>query len=382
MRVAFVDSSGQPGGGQLGLARYLAGKHRNDAFVLVLGGGDAFESVSSNHVIKLCTSKRRWSFLRCLPRLRMELKSLGAEAVIANSGKAALAVALVSWSLRSVKIYYARSDLLRERMGFSSYWLLRLALSRFDAVISNSRWTDSTLPPALARLPRSIAYPVCGVDGRSESTPSSLDGECQGLLRVLSLSRIARWKGTDVLVDAIEKLNQAGWQDRISLRLAGTALYEDAAFETEIQNRVSNGIPNIEFLGHVNDVSALIGESDVLVLASVHPEPFGQVVVQGMAAGKIVVATNHGGPMEVIDSGVSGLLVPPGNSVELARTLEWIATHPSERGRISTEARLAAAHYSDDAMIEMLEAGIDKCCNQAATVASPIGGRAPYRNNG
>ena len=49
------------------------------------------------------------------------------------------------------------------------------------------------------------------------------------------------------------------------------------------------------------------------------PEPFGQVVIEGMAAGRAVVAADGGGPAEVITDGVDGLLFPPGDSADAWR---------------------------------------------------------------
>jgi glycosyltransferase involved in cell wall biosynthesis len=51
------------------------------------------------------------------------------------------------------------------------------------------------------------------------------------------------------------------------------------------------------------------------------PEPFGQVVLEGMAAGVPVVASNEGGPAVLITSGVDGLLTRPGDAHELAQAL-------------------------------------------------------------
>ena len=70
-----------------------------------------------------------------------------------------------------------------------------------------------------------------------------------------------------------------------------------------------------------NDIPDLINGMDILVHSSIDPEPFGRVILEGMALKKPVIATAHGGPLEIIRSGESGVLVPPGDPAALA--VKW-----------------------------------------------------------
>jgi glycosyltransferase involved in cell wall biosynthesis len=80
------------------------------------------------------------------------------------------------------------------------------------------------------------------------------------------------------------------------------------------------------------------------------PEPFGRVVVEGMAAGLAVIATDQGGPTEVIDNGVNGLLVPPGDVNALARALRRLADQPALRQQLGEAARHRAKDFTPDAV--------------------------------
>ncbi len=80
------------------------------------------------------------------------------------------------------------------------------------------------------------------------------------------------------------------------------------------------------------DVPSFLAALDVYVHPSILPEPFGLVVLEAMAAGRPVVATAHGGPMEMIEDGVSGYLVEPGNPTALARGVERVL-EDRDRGR-------------------------------------------------
>jgi glycosyltransferase involved in cell wall biosynthesis len=55
----------------------------------------------------------------------------------------------------------------------------------------------------------------------------------------------------------------------------------------------------------------LVASLDVVVHAAIEPEPFGRVVLEAMALGRPVIATALGGPVEIIQDGISGFLVPP-----------------------------------------------------------------------
>lgn len=83
----------------------------------------------------------------------------------------------------------------------------------------------------------------------------------------------------------------------------------------------------------------------MLVHASIVPEPFGQVVAQGMASGRAVVAASSGGPASMLEDKVSGLLVDPSDTPSLAEALLSLVESPSLRHQLGTSAREAAESY-------------------------------------
>src|SRR5439155_16686868 len=91
----------------------------------------------------------------------------------------------------------------------------------------------------------------------------------------------------------------------------------------------------ISFTGVRRDVPTVMAGLDVFVLAS-HAEPFGLVVLEAMALGVAVVATGAGGPAEVVEPGVSGLLVPPRDPPALAAAIERLAGDPELRRRLGS----------------------------------------------
>jgi glycosyltransferase involved in cell wall biosynthesis len=83
----------------------------------------------------------------------------------------------------------------------------------------------------------------------------------------------------------------------------------------------------------------------VLVHSSTVPEPFGQVVVEGMAAGLPVVAAAAGGPLEIVRDGVDGLLYRPGDVEALAAALRRLATDEALRRRLGDAGRANAQRF-------------------------------------
>jgi glycosyltransferase involved in cell wall biosynthesis len=107
----------------------------------------------------------------------------------------------------------------------------------------------------------------------------------------------------------------------------------------------------VEFLGHREDVPALLAESDVFAFPS-HTEAFPNGLIEGMAAGLPVVSTAVGGMLELVESRRNGLLVPPGDEHALAAALIELMRDEPLATRLAAEARRTIeARYSFDRMV-------------------------------
>ncbi len=107
----------------------------------------------------------------------------------------------------------------------------------------------------------------------------------------------------------------------------------------------------VERHGWVDNAPGLMRHLDVLVLPS-HQEPFGTVLSEAMAVGTPVVATRVGGLPEVVDDGVTGRLVEPGDPAAIAAGVLDVLEHRDEMG---ARARSAAARFSTDAHTDAVE---------------------------
>jgi glycosyltransferase involved in cell wall biosynthesis len=89
----------------------------------------------------------------------------------------------------------------------------------------------------------------------------------------------------------------------------------------------------VEFAGFIEDVPARIAQLEIVVHASTTGEPFGQVIIEAMAEGKPVVGTNGGGVPEIVEDGVTGMLVPMGDAARMTEALTYLWEIPGRRRR-------------------------------------------------
>jgi glycosyltransferase involved in cell wall biosynthesis len=200
---------------------------------------------------------------------------------------------------------------------------------------------DGTISsPALLKAPALPAPPAI------ELTPGIATGEP----RITLVGRVARWKGQHIFLQA------AAWTLRrfpkARFEIVGAPLFDERDYEEEIHALARRlGIENsVAFLGFRSDIPQYLAGIDLLVHASITGEPFGQVIIEAMAAGKPVVATNGGGVPEIVEHGESGLLVPMGDAGAMAEAICRILEDPAaaaemgQRGRQCVAERFTVDH--------------------------------------
>jgi glycosyltransferase involved in cell wall biosynthesis len=165
--------------------------------------------------------------------------------------------------------------------------------------------------------------------------------------RLLFLGRLAGWKGADVLLRAVRRLVER--RPRLTLTIAGHGPALEEWKEETFRLSLSE---TVRFAGFVADVVPLLHEADVLVHTSTEPEPFGRVLVEGMAAGVPVVASSLGAAPEILEDGISGFLSPPRDVNRLAERIEEVLAAGPARLDVSRRAReRVEAKFSADEMV-------------------------------
>jgi glycosyltransferase involved in cell wall biosynthesis len=124
----------------------------------------------------------------------------------------------------------------------------------------------------------------------------------------------------------------------------------------------------VRFFGHRDDIPAFLAASQVVAVPSVVAEAFGLTALEGMAAGRPVVAFASGGLPELIRHGETGFLVPKGDVAGLASAIQQLLTDPARRERLGAAGRRVAAGFTTEARVDALSDIYERI---AATVSGP-----------
>jgi glycosyltransferase involved in cell wall biosynthesis len=156
------------------------------------------------------------------------------------------------------------------------------------------------------------------------------------------VGNLARWKGQLEFLDALALLRRDGLDFRA--QVVGGAIYDtraDRGYERELREKVATlGLGGqVELTGFREDVAAVIRGLDIVVHASNRPEPFGRVIIEGMASGVPVVASAAGGVLEIVEDGRTALLFKPGSAVALAGALRTLLERPGLRRSLARAGR-------------------------------------------
>ncbi|WP_379132290.1 glycosyltransferase family 4 protein [Paenibacillus sp. sgz500958] len=347
LRVAYIDHTARWSGGEVALFNLLTniGDEIHPLVILAEEGVLAErlrekgidvriipldESVRSRgrNTVNLGAPGAALKLLSYGRRLAPLLKEEQVDCVHTNSLKSALYGAIAAKKAGIPLIWHIRDHIGAPYLKPVVAKAIRL-LSRLlpNGVIANSRSTLNAL-----ELPRTKKTLVV-YSAFAKAIGGGIGRRDQPEFNVLLVGRLAQWKGQHVLLEAAKEFRH---DPRVKFWLAGDALFGEDEYKKElIQTIENNELSNVSLLGHVDDIQGLMNKADLLIHTSITPEPFGQVIVEGMAAGLPVIASNEGGPVEIVVPGETGLLIQPGDPGLLAESIRWMLDHPEERRRMA-----------------------------------------------
>jgi glycosyltransferase involved in cell wall biosynthesis len=367
-RVVFIDHCARLSGGELALVRMLSALDV-DAHVILGEDGPLVERLEragiSVEVLPMPAVSRDLHRDQVRPRtlpfasaaaslsysvkLAGRLRKLRPDIVHTNSLKSALYGGLAGRLARKPVVWHVRDRIADDYMPGAAVRMVKVARRLLPAaVIANSNETLSTLG---GEGGWAVPSPIIIHD--SAVISAAFGSRSGGSLTVGMVGRLAPWKGQHVFLEAFARAFDQGPERAV---IVGEAMFGEDAYSDELRSQVIRlGIEDrVEFKGFVDDVEHEYERIDVLVHASTIPEPFGQVVVEGMAAGLPVVAANAGGPAEVITDGVDGWLFPMGDVAALATRLRTLADEPARRQRLGAAARQRALDFSPQRVAEQV----------------------------
>lgn len=176
-----------------------------------------------------------------------------------------------------------------------------------------------------------------------------------GPARIVAAGRLHSKKGFDVLIRAVGKLR--AWQVDVVCEIAGEG-DERGALEALIREMDLD--PCVKLVGWTNDVAGFLATGDLFAFPS-HQEGFPLTLLEAMAVGLPVVATEIDGPVEILKDGINGRLVPDDDPDRLAEAMGELIGDRDGARRLGAAARdLALSEYGPDALARRLEAALDR----------------------
>ena len=165
------------------------------------------------------------------------------------------------------------------------------------------------------------------------------------------IGRFEPWKGQRFFIEAMKDV-ATGCPNVKGLLIGGFNLNSGprpGSIEFEYASSLKqlahyHGIEDkIIFTGYLDNMPEIIADLDIVVHASCTPEPFGLVIIEAMAAGKPVVATNAGGVPDIIQDGINGTLVPMRNADAMADAILDLLADPAKVKRMGRAAQKRVA---------------------------------------
>ncbi len=363
MKILFLDQSGKPGGAELCLLD-IAKPYGQNALVGLFADGDFRKLLQENQIpvevlatqaIKVSKQSGLFPALSSLGQITPLINQVVHRAkkydlIYANTQKALVVGAIASFFARRPLVYHLHDILSQEHFSKTN---LRVAINLINRcaalVIANSQASKTAFlqaggkPDLVQVVYNGFAAKNYEVDELEVSNLKENLGLKDKFI-VGHFSRLSPWKGQHILIDALSQC-----QKNVIAMLVGDALFGEYEYVKDLHQKVTAlGLENrVKFLGFRADIPQLMAVCDLVAHTSTAPEPFGRVIVEAMLCGKPVVAAQAGGAMELVEDGVNGFLVTPGESQELAAVIHNCLQASTKIANIGNYARISASQRFD-----------------------------------
>ena len=200
-------------------------------------------------------------------------------------------------------------------------------LTKGDIIIAISKHIEKSIKASFPKVSDKIKVIHRGVDlnlfDSSNIKPariiaqSQLIGLTDNLPVIMMASRPAMWKGYFILIEALSKVNN-NFQCVLIGAADGDYKFQNLLIKKIIKFKLEG---KVKLVKSSKDIPAAMILGDIIVMPSITPEPFGRIIVEAQALGKIPIAFDHGGPSETIIDGKTGFLAEPISADSLAEKI-------------------------------------------------------------
>jgi glycosyltransferase involved in cell wall biosynthesis len=364
--ILFVHHANDMYGADIGLLHSVTSLDRNKYYPIVVLPSDMPTGMLSPelerlgieyHIVPLGILRRKYISARSIVPLMIDVWKGAAyirriargrgvalvyiNTIVAVSGGigARLAGVPVLWHIREIVS-------MPRVVRWALYSILRLCADRIVCISRAVRDSLVNEAPKLAEKSKIIYNAVSAVTGNGRVEHAELRKELgvpESALLVGMVGRISHWKGQEILAEAASLVLQE--HPELHFVAVGSYFADQAHYLYELEARIKElGVDGkFHLADYRSNVTDVYRSLDIFVLPSRKPEPFGRVTVEAMMQGRAVIATNHGGTCELIQDGVTGILVPPSDAKSLSDAINLLLKDRSLREKIGK----AAAAYAE-----------------------------------
>ena len=374
IRVLFFDHTAALGGGEIALLNLVKYLDTGTVKPLVVLGADGPLIKQLQPTIETCvlplpsfvTNRKKdtlgiatlfrareiYGVVAYIRRLARFIREHDVDLVHTNSLKADIIGGIAGRLARRPVVWHIRDRIENDYLPQSVVRLFRF-LCRIipTCVIMNSAATLRTIYPNEVQRKSSRARgtvhdrAIVVHDGTIITSAQVETAKSSGLFYIGLIGRISPWKGQHIFLQAAARVFKAFPNARFVI--VGAALFGEDEYDKEVKRLPKRlGIEDVvEFAGFRSDIVRVIASLDLVVHASTTGEPFGQVIIEGMAAGKPIVATNGGGVPEIVEDGRTGILVPMGDAQAMAEAMCKIIADPARAKEMGIQGRRRVENY-------------------------------------
>ena len=211
--------------------------------------------------------------------------------------------------ITSVHMRFRRSNIFKK--------IYNSVLTKGDAIIAISKHIENSIKTVFPKVGHKINVIHRGVDLELFNPNNIKAGRIIAQSKILNLrdnvpvivmaSRPAMWKGYSVLITALSKVKE-DFQCVLIGAGDGSTKFQKILIDKIIKLKLE---AKVKLLKSTRDIQAAMILGDIVVMPSLTPEPFGRVILEAQALGKIPIAFDHGGASETIIDGKNGFLAKP-----------------------------------------------------------------------
>jgi glycosyltransferase involved in cell wall biosynthesis len=230
-------------------------------------------------------------------------------------------------------------------VGGRQAWAFRKICSRVGRVVCVSKAVVEKIE--VAGVPAgNLTVVHNGVDTSADAPPLSPGKP----LRLGIIGQVAPWKGHEDVLAAVALLSRKGVDVVLNIFGKGNEDYVRLLGSKASELRISD---RVHWRGFVNEHGKIFSEIDVCLSPSRIDEAFGMSVLEAASFGRPVICSSHGGLAEIVQHGVTGLLVEPGQPSRLAVAIETLVRNPDllrdmgKAARRRAQTEFSIAHLVD-----------------------------------